>query len=497
MSARLILIHVAVATSFHPTLGDIGHVCRGTNPSEGGCQVDGKNCEGDLVNFSYYGMNLSSWNDSAKTNNLIGTVPSYAITGQNDTWQMYLHGPLLRPTERTSATSIPPLFTHATWTNKIYRFEFLSDPKSGDDLQAKQKLVGWADAPSTSWPVEDSNGSLKSLMVAEGQPFWLSIYGGFKVPMEIGKGGVNILPNEPEAKCSKIFPTNFFHKMFGQVVNTVDCHRRLGVCFFTVWKFYDDQNPIWNPISKLIAPDCLYYCMAENLDGNPSCAKVDVVRDENGTEICHQHGVGAVHGMTIGHDVPDSATDFEIFLIFTGQATFNKGESSMKKLKVQVTGDGQKASQKDFKVLHSAEFGTQLFKDLPAAGLDAGGDHAWVDDTGKWVWVSTFRTGAPGVHMLDYYSGALMYSITGLDSYIPHQYLYSAGIHGTGTIGKKGSYIAVATSACSIVSACAPIPWIEPTKKYPGWAAAVQFVIDISSIAPPELDAKLYAQLYV
>merc|ERR1712061_261099 len=121
---------------------------------------------------------------------------------------------------------------------------------------------------------------------------------------------------------------------FGQVVNTVDCHKRLGICFFTVWKFYDDTNPIWNPISNLIAPDCLYYCIAENLDSNPSCSKTDVLKDENGTEICHKHGVGAVHGMTIGLDDPHNASVFDIFAIFTGQASFDKGESSMKKIRV-------------------------------------------------------------------------------------------------------------------------------------------------------------------
>lgn len=301
--------------------------------------------------------------------------------------------------------------------------------------------------------------------------------------MEIGEGGVSFLPKEEDAKCNKIFPSDMLSKMFGQVVNTVDCHRRLGVCFFTVWKFYDDQSPIWNFTAPL-APDCLYYCIAEGLDSNPRCTKTGVVVDSDGQKICHKDGVGAVHGMTVGLDDPDNSDMFDIFLVFTGKATFTKGESSMKKLKVQKT-------SQDLKVLDSNAYGTQLFVDLPPAGLDAGGDHAWVDDTGKWVWVSTFRTGAPGLHMLDYATGALSYSVTGLDSYLPKQYLYAAGIHGTGTVGKTGSYIAVATSACSNVNMCAPIPWVAPTKMFPGWAKAVQFVIDIGSIAPPTVDTVL------
>merc|ERR1719356_209755 len=119
---------------------------------------------------------------------------------------MYLHGPLLRVRERQSPKSIPPLYTHATWTNKIYRFDFLSEPQPGKDLSARRKLVGWADAPSTSFPIESPDGTLKGLLVAEGQPFFLSIFGGLKPPFEMGTGGVSFLPNEVDAKCDKIFP---------------------------------------------------------------------------------------------------------------------------------------------------------------------------------------------------------------------------------------------------------------------------------------------------
>lgn len=180
--------------------------------------------------------------------------------------------------------------------------------------------------------------------------------------------------------------------------------------------------------------------------------------------------------MTIGNDNDQDATMFDIFLIFTGGMHFDKGESSMRKLNVQVTGLG--ASGRDLKVLKSMQFAEQLFVDMPPAGLDVGGDHAWVDATRKFVWVSTFRTGGAGVHMVDYESGALKYSITGLDHYLPGQYLYSAGIHGTGTIGEKGSYIAVATSACYSIAACAPIPWTFPFPEHM-WAKGVQFIIDI------------------
>merc|ERR1712232_919746 len=77
---------------------------------------------------------------------------------------------------------------------------------------------------------------------------------------------------------------------------------------------------------------------------------------------------------------------------------------------------------------------------------DAGGDHAWPDESGKYLWVSTFRTGNPGVHMLDYETGELIYSVHGMDSLVPKNYAYSAGI---GSLGTAGSNLVVGASACA------------------------------------------------
>ena len=78
-------------------------------------------------------------------------------------------------------------------------------------------------------------------------------------------------------------------------------------------------------------------------------------------------------------------------------------------------------------VIKSTAFATQLFQDTVTPGHDVGGDHAWVDDTKKHVWISTFRLGNPGVHMVDYETGKLLYSIHGIDSYLEDNYSYSAG----------------------------------------------------------------------
>jgi hypothetical protein len=267
----------------------------------------------------------------------------------------------------------------------------------------------------------------------------------------------------------------------GQVVNTVDCHPKLGVCFFSVWKFYDDTKLYTNKTG----PDCLWYCIMKEggLKGKPDCEKMAIVQDETGEQICSKHGVGAVHGMTVGNTISytdENNGEFDALLVFTGGMKFDVGESSMKKIRCHVSlgADGNK----DMKVTSSVAFAQQLFQDTHTAGQDVGGDHAWVDDTGKHVWISTFRLSNPGVHMVDYDTGKLIYSIHGIDSYIEDNYSYSAGIHGTGSLGVAGSALAVATSACTMPhKACFPMPWLPgvPTKME---AKGIFFILDLQQI---------------
>lgn len=413
---------------------------------------------------------------------------------------MYLHGPHIHERERKDSEDLPPMYVFATFMNKIYRFENFTRPRRAADgsylpLQAVQKVVGHALAPSTGYILEeqsDENGNElpRGMLVAEGQPFWLS-NADTMPPKEIYKGGVQWLPtavpasSSSQTPCTEIFPTNPVHRMLGQVVNTIDCHKGTGVCFFSVWKFYDDQYPIWNKISQYMADDCLYYCIAGHNDQKqPVCLKTEIVVDENGEQICHKDGVGAVHGMTVGNTDPEDPTKFDILLVFTGKATLTNGESSMKKVAVQVTGKGD---QRDLKVLKSTPFGTDLFQQYPPKGFDVGGDHAWVDSTGKYVWVSCFRQMGVGVHMLEYETGKLLHSITGLDRYVKNQYTYTAGIHGVGTLGQKGSYLVVATCSCHDIKICIPtVPWVFPVPESL-WSTGVFFIIDLSSMEPSDV----------
>jgi hypothetical protein len=71
--------------------------------------------------------------------------------------------------------------------------------------------------------------------------------------------------------------------------------------------------------------------------------------------------------------------------------------------------------------------------------------------------------------------------VEGVTDYVPGQYAYSAGIHGVGTLGKPGSYLALATSACHKPAVCAPTPWItEVPKEF--WARGIMFVLDLASM---------------
>lgn len=447
--------------------------------------MDGSGCAGTQIELQPYALNVSTWNATSKVAQPAGEITSYAILGGKDTWQMYLHGPNIQAVERASVDDIPPIYVYATFTNQVYRFEnfdrFPSVGQKPTPLKATQKMVGHAYAPSTGWVVRDAQNKIGGIMVAEGQPF------GFDMHMpsrELSLGGVEYVRNGHTKNCSTVFPLEGVHKHTGQVVNTIDCHKGTGVCFFTVWVFYDDEGVMWN-MSQKVSDDCLYYCMMEDtLSGEPRCRKTAVVVDENNSPVCHKKGVGAVHGMTVGNTDAEDPTKFDIFLVFTGKAEMSNGESSMKKLQVQVV---ESAGGHDLKTLHSKPFAVDLFTKYAATGLDVGGDHAWVDETGKYVWISCFRVGGLGAHMVDYEDGALIHSITGLGTYAAGQYTYTAGIHGVGTLGKPGSLLAIATSSCKDIRVCIPtVPWHWPIPEK-DWTTAPFIIIDLASLAKKQL----------
>lgn len=479
-----VLVALGSGQSAQPV--QMGHLCRPADATQGGCDITGSNCDGDTVEFQAYNLTFDKWDNATKTYSQVGLLESHARVGEAETWQMYLHGPMLRPyRDMEQGSDLPPFYVSATWDNKVYRFDHIKRKGRGKPMVAQQKIVANAVAPSTAFPIEDSNGDVKGLFVAEGQPFAISSLFNLN-HTELWFGGVDYISKD----CQRVFPTAVdkdAHVFRGEVVNTVSCQKENKICFFTVWNFYDDTPMIWEIAHAMGMSDCLHYCVMESMDGsNNNCTYAGIVKDEHGEQICSKKGQGGVHGMTVAHLDKDDPSKFDVFLVFTGVATFDAGESSMKKLRCQKTSKG------DLVVLKSEVFGRDLFEGTVnrtstygRAPHDVGGDHAWPDESGKYLWVSTFRVKNAGVHMLDYETGELLYSIHGMPYLLQNNFAYSAGIHGLGTLGTKGSALVVATSACTETSLCMPIPWLPITPSFLE-AKGIMYVIDISEILPSD-----------
>jgi hypothetical protein len=473
---------------------------------KGKCKINGDGCDGKPVTFQPTNLTVWKWDKAAKKygSKPIGQLEAHVAAGSDDDWQMYLHGPMFRPWREMCANcSHPPLYVQATFTNKVFRFDNLKkEAGRGKPMHGIQKVVADAIAPSTSFPIEtsfdsDKPGELQGLLVAEGQPFLVN------APLdpkhtELDWGGVDYISD----KCDRIFPSKVDPAHLGiggDVVNTVSCHPHSGICFFSVWKFYEDQPPFWNNLTKKLLPDCLHYCVVDDLSKiGGGCKKGGVVKDENGVPVCSKPGIGAVHGMTVAFGANytikyKDPNEFDIFLVMTGGAQFVGGESSLQKVHCKKDANGDLAVVKT-----DPHFGSDLFEasvnrtsPVGKAPVDVGGDHAWADESGKYLWVSTFRTENAGVHMLDYETGDLIYSIHGTATWegkgvVKHNYAYSAGIHGGGWLGNPRGTLLLGTSACTHPhSACFPAPYNPITKAIGLEATGLMYVIDLSEILPP------------
>jgi len=496
-----VFTYLSVAEAFpHPHLPHLppgGHeLCRPgevNGESSSACKINGDGCDSKDVTFPALNLTVLQWDKTTKNYTEFGQLEAHALGGTADDWQMYLHGPLIRPVREQGDDDLPPFYVQATFTNEVYRFDNVKKGAGrGQPLQASQKVVAHAIAPSTSYPIE-KDGELQGLLVAEGQPFLVNS------PLtpehtQYYFGGVDYINDEVEEDCHKLYPSATdleAHMKLGDVVNSVSCNEVNGICFFSVWKFYDDQAPIW-PVVKHFSPDCLHYCVMESMDGSSTgCTKAGVVRYETGDMVCSKEGVGAVHGMVVdNHKRYEDPNQFDMFLVMTGGATFDSGESSLRKVKCQRTPDG------DLQIISTELFGRDLYEasvgrtsPFGMAEHDAGGDHAWPDDSGKYLWVSTFRLGNAGVHMLDYQTGDLIYSVHGMDTWYQEttgkqNYAYSAGIHGNGQLGTPSSTLVVGTSACTNTKVCMPVPYL-PIIPEKFEAVGVMFVIDLSEMLEP------------
>lgn len=448
----------------------MGDICK-----PAACSTGFGDCNGSQVTLTPFPVNISSWDKTSKSYTQVGQIMSHALQEtEASEFGIFLHGPLMRNEDnKAPGKTIPPIYFSSSFKNKVWRLDDVDQAQPlANNWTGSLTLMGDAVAPSTTYPITDGpkgTGKLKGFFVAEGNPFYFNHLNG---TMSMNKGGVTYMgndsgPKDDGTKCTKMFPTspfNPFSDAAGNVVNTVDCHKETGMCFFSVWKFYDDSFP------EMLAPDCLHWCSPDDMMAPTKCVSQGVLLDAKGNKVCHQkkqpnHIGGAVHGFTVGNTDPDDTSKFDLLLIFTGGAGFDQGSSSMHLYKVQVGLDS-------IKTLSNQPYGMQLWNDTVTEPHDTGLDHAWVDATRKLVWVTSFRTQNAGIHMLDYATGDLLYSIHGFGNFFPGEYLYPAGVSGYGTMGRKGSYLTIATSTQKGLT-------VPPLLKF---GKAALFVMDISKV---------------
>jgi len=426
--------------------------------------------EGRKVELKPLTLTLSRWDAALGEYVPQGLVSAQAL--HDEEFSAMTHGAKIRRADVRSrnrsqspeqfSKSLPPVYFTGTYVDKYYMLDAIDATAAplgsglvGPAWNGELKMMGWTIAPSTLYAVESDGldghekDELNGFLIAGGNPFVMDP-GNHSRQMNLG--GLTYMSTEG---CTKLFPVSPDpYAMTGRVINTIDCHKRTGMCFFSAWKF--DGGPKGTPF-----PDCLWYCRPDDLNNPQKCTSVGVMKDENGQSICRDYRLGGgVHGLTVMHDDPTDPNSFDLLLVFTAGAGYDKGESWMSMLRVSVSDTGG-----DVMTRSQRFWGASLWNDTIAKPRDAGCDHATLDDAGR-VWVSTFRSGNAGVHMLDY-DGMLQYSIHGFNT-VPGQYQYPAGLSGFGTLFESNSMMAVATSAEKM--------------GIPIFGTATMFLIDISKV---------------
>lgn len=138
------------------------------------------------------------------------------------------------------AKALPPTYFTATYADRFYELDQINASAaplgsgklgSGASWTGNLKMMGYAIAPSTVYPIEsdDDNEELHGFLVAEGNPF---AFDPGNHTSQMNLGGVAYMN---ASGCKTLFPVapSPWAKT-GRVINTVDCHKRLGMCFLCV-----------------------------------------------------------------------------------------------------------------------------------------------------------------------------------------------------------------------------------------------------------------------
>lgn len=371
---------------------------------------------------------------------------------------------------------LPPVYFGASFKNTFYHLSdvLFEDINTPNKTSGNLKVHGYGLGPSGIWNVEDKEGNFAGQLIGGGNPFRIN-----RDP-ETGetirsKGSVAFLPKDPSESCPMLFPEADVDDK-GKVVNTVYCHKPTGVCFFSVWKFLTR--------TERLDPDCLWWCIPDDLSNPTSCLSEDILTYENGrTKVCNTkieegtHYGGGVHGFTLGNTDPSDPSIFDLILIFTGGPEIEGpgGVSHMKKITVQRRGDS-------VVTLKVEEFGSQLWQDTVELPYDAGLDHGFLEEGGEYLWISSFREKNPGIHMVDYSTGELIYSLHGFNGSVADQYTYPSGVHGFGRAGQKGSFLVLTTSTLKGLQPFIPRPCGFNFE----CGVGPVYLVDISGIVPPK-----------
>lgn len=411
--ARLLLLPLALHARVLP--------CQPSACFEGGCS------EAPVVSTHAQAVTVDRWNAQN-----LSYVPESQLQAQvliHTNFTIFMHGPRLLSGGDNS--TVPTAYFVDSNGDAVYRLDAAVNPDAHTTMTGHLQQIATVMAPSTLFPITTQGRTVESFMVAQGS---LPIFQEPRYfPKLVERGGVNLVRS---AGCQQIFPLKAF-RTTGRVVNTVDCDAEVGVCFFTIWKFYNTPRT-W-PF-----PDCVVWCIPDNITNPMSCVAEGTLEYPNGTQVCRNAPIGGVHSIKVLRNDRASNSSIKLLLLFTGGAGFDQGQSAAVLLTTAIShGNGTAPG------LHTtamAWWGSSLWQDTVLPPHNVGLDHAWQDGAGA-VWITTFRKGNAGLHMLTP-EGILQLSLHGFTQLnTTDDFRYPSGLHGVGQPGVAGSWIAVTTSS--------------------------------------------------
>jgi hypothetical protein len=420
--------------------------------------------------FVPHAISVDYWNAETKTYTTAGSVQAKYFLEETDPSGHAPHnyaGPEFVPTE---TGPFPTSFYGGTFTYKYWEMLDMTYEKfySNETTQITAQEFSLGFAPSQIETVYDASNKVTGHMFCGGDPAGdvpSAIYDPITDPetgeIIFSRGSVSFLPID-EAEGYMVFPNDDIiadvvmkegqtEIQKGMTINTMKCQKELGLCLFTEWS--KDTGSSRDPNEN-----CFYWCEPDDVYNPTRCVKSSKMLDERGELMCgsepdfpNSHFGGGVHALGLGPQL--DSTSFELLIVYTGGfiPTFDYGVSHIEKMTITYDRSDPDAVPV---VTEQRNFGEQLWNDTvegatgPRGPLDVGADHIWVDGNPDYFWVSAYRRGNAGLHMLDMATGELILSLREFNL-LPHDptiWSYPAGVAGFGEVGKLGSFVQTAGS---------------------------------------------------